>query len=171
MSEETSIEYDYESSISFLGNLQTICSLFGGFAFTGITLIITLGEPAIPLVQAILFILYMSMGMFTGAVSEVNNMSNLVSLDSRKQIIPIYPARWRTVNILITVGNFAIHFSITLRFLLKNLPILFVVSLGMTVFWFIWGYLRGWKPLKRSFAEREFYFNLRGIHAAFFQCS
>ena len=57
MSEETNIEYDYESSISFLGNLQTICSLFGGFAFTVITLIITLGEPTVPLLQAILFIL------------------------------------------------------------------------------------------------------------------
>lgn len=154
MSEKTNIEYDYESSISFLGNLQTICSLFGGFAFTGITLIITLGEPAIPLLQVILFILYMSMGLFTGAVSEVNNIQNLVSLHSPKQIIPIYPARWRTVNMLMTIGNFAIHFSITLMFLLKNLPILFVASLGITVFWFSWGYLRGWKPIEKELRRR-----------------
>lgn len=45
MSDEKEVEYDYGSSISFIGNLQTICVLLGGFAFTGITIVLTLGDP------------------------------------------------------------------------------------------------------------------------------
>ena len=154
MSDEKVIEYDYGSVISFLGNLQSICVLLGGFAFTGITIVLTLGDPITPLSQIILFIMYMGMGMFLGAVYELNNINNLVSMQSPKPIIPIYPARWRTINTLMSVGGFAIQFSVNLMFLLKNLIPLFVLSLGITVFWFIWGYLRGWKPVEKELRRK-----------------
>lgn len=154
MSDEKVIEYDYGSVISFLGNLQSICVLFGGFAFTGITIVLTLGDPSTPLAQIILFVMYMGMGMFIGAVYELNNISNLVSMQSPKPIIPIYPARWRRINLLMSVAGFAIQFSINLMFLLKNLIELFVLSTCITAFWFIWGYLRGWKPVEKKLRKK-----------------
>jgi len=116
--------------------------------------VVTLGEPSTLLSQIILFVLYNGMGMFVGAVFELNNMNNLISLQSPKQIIPIYPVRWRTINILMTLGNFAIQLSITLMFLLKNLIPLFVLSTGIMIFWFLWGYLRSWKPIEKELRRR-----------------
>ena len=155
MSDEKNIEYDYQTTISFLGNLQSICVLMGGFAFTGITLIITLGEPFNSLSQIVLFIMYMGMGMFLGAMYELNNISNLVSMTSVKQIIPIYPTRWRRTNLLMSIGGFTIQFSINLLFLLKNLIPLFVSSLCIAVFWIMWGYLRGWKPVEEKLRRKR----------------
>ena len=154
MSDGNSIDYDYESSLSFVGNLQTMCVLFGGFAFTGITIILALGDPSTLLSQSILFMLYMAMGMFIAAVLELNNMNNLVSLHSPKPIIPIYPERWRRINSFITVGNVAILFSVALMFLLKNLQILFLMSIGVGAFWFIWNYFRGWKPVEEQLRKK-----------------
>lgn len=154
MSDKKTIEYDHQSSLSFNGNLQTMCTLFGGFAFTGITIILTSGDLSAPLSQFILFMLYMAMGMFIGAVLELNNMNSLVSLHSPKPIIPLYPERWRRINFFITVGNAAILISVALMFLLKNLQILFVLSIGVGVFWFIWNYFRGWKPVEEELRKK-----------------
>ncbi len=154
MSDEKVIEYDYGSVISFLGNLQSICVLLGGFAFTGLTIVLTLGAPVTLLSQIILFIMYMGMGMLLGAVYQLNNINNLVAMQSPKPIIPIYPSRWRTINILMSVGGFAIQFAINLMFLLKELIPLFVLSTGVTVFWFVWGYFRGWKPVEEKLRRK-----------------
>ena len=154
MNTEKEVEHDYGSSISFLASIQQMCALFGGFAFSGITIVITLGDPSTLLAQIILFIMFMSMGLFMGAVYELNNMKNLVCLDSPKQIIPIYPARWRRINTLMSIGGWAIQFSINLMFLLRNLIPLFILSIGITLFWFVWGYLRGWKPVEEELRRK-----------------
>lgn len=153
-SDEKTKEYDYQSSISFLGIIITICVLLGGFAFTGIIAFLTSGDPSTPLSQVILFILYMCMSFFIGAVFVLNNINNLVSMRSPKPIIPVYPTEWRTINTLMTVGSYGIQFAVPLMFLSENLIILFVSSIILTVFWFIIGYLRSWKPVEKELRRK-----------------
>ena len=146
-SDEKTIEYDYQSSISYLGIIMTVCALIGGFAFTGIIAFLMSGDLSTLLSQVILFILFEIQGMFIGAMFILNNINNLVSMQSQKQIIPIYPTEWRTINTLMTVGSWGIQFAVPLMFLFKNLIILSVLSMIMTVFWYIVG-SRGWKPVE-----------------------
>ena len=152
-SDEKTIEYDHQSSTSFLGILTTICCLLGGFAFTGIIAFLTSGDPSALLSQVILFTLFMGMGFFIGSVFILNNLNNLVALQSQKPIIPIYPTEWRTINTLVMVGSWCIQFAVPLMFLLNNLIILSVLSMILTVLWFILG-TRNWKPVEKELRRK-----------------
>ena len=154
MSDEKDIEYDYGSSLSFIGSLQTICGLLGGFAFTGITIVLALGDPRLLLSQVVLFILSTAMGMFLAALFDLNALNNLVCLHSQKPIIPIYPARWRRINIYMTLSGFSISMSVNLMFLLKNLIPLFTLSTSTSLIHFIWGYLKSWKPVEKELRRK-----------------
>lgn len=101
MSGEEVIKYDVESSLSFVTSLQTIFGIMAGFVFTGTTVVLsTLGEPVTFLSQLVLFVLFCAMVMFTTAMYELHLVSNLVSWQSPKQIVPLYPARLRIINTL-----------------------------------------------------------------------
>lgn len=153
-SDEKTIKYDFQSSISFLGILTTICCLLGGFAFTGIIAFLAFDDASTLLSQVILFALFIVMGMFLGAVFTLNNINNLVSMQSQTPIIPIYPTEWRTINILMAVGSWGIQFVVPLMFLSKNLIVLFVLSMIVTTFWLIIGYLGSWKPIERELRRK-----------------
>jgi hypothetical protein len=148
MSDKKTIEYDYQSSISYLGIIMTVCCLMGGFAFTGIIAFLTAGDPSTLLSQIILFSLFMGMNLLVGAVFNLMNIGILVSMQSKKPIIPIgYPTELSRITAFMTVGNWAITFSVPLMFLSKNLVMLFVLSTMIAVSFFIWGYLRNFKPI------------------------
>ena len=146
-SDEKTIEYDYQSSISYIGIIMTICCLMNGFAFTGIIAFLTVGDPSTLLSQGILFILFMGMNFLLGTVFFLLKINVLVSMQSQKPIIPIYPTEWPAINTFLTVGNWIIVFAVPLMFLSKDLIILFVLSMIILVFFFIWGYLRNFKPI------------------------
>ena len=133
---------------------MTICCLMDGFAFTGIITFLTYGDPSTLLSQVILFVLFMGMNLLLGALFFLLKINILVSRQSQKPIIPNYPTEWRTINKFMTVGNWGITFTVPLMFLSKNLIILFVLSTIIMVFFFIWGYLRNFKPIvERRLAE------------------
>jgi hypothetical protein len=138
----------------------------GGFAFTGIIAFLTAGDPSTLLSQIILFSLFMGMNLLVGAVFNLMNIGILVSMQSKKPIIPIgYPTELSRITAFMTVGNWAITFSVPLMFLSKNLVMLFVLSIIITVFFFVWGYLGSRKKVYQpahSFVEKEFYTRQEG---------
>jgi hypothetical protein len=126
---------------------MTICCLMDGFAFTGIIAFLTSGDSSTLLSQVILFILFMGMNLLLGALFFLLKINILVSMQSYKPIVPNYPSQWRIINTFMTVGNWGITFSVPLMFLSKNLIMLFVLSTMIAVSFFIWGYLRNFKPI------------------------
>ena len=129
LSDEKIIEYDYQSTISFVGTLITIYSIFAGFAFTGIILFITSAEPITLLSQVILFILFVAMEALVVATWILHFINLRISIESPKPIIPIYPTQWPTINTLSIFGVWAITIAISLTFLLRHLVILFVLTI------------------------------------------
>jgi hypothetical protein len=145
LSDKKIIEYDYQSAISLIGILITICFLFAGFAFTVIILFITSAEPITLLSQVIFFILFVAIVAFICAAYLLHFMNLHISMESPKPIIPICPTLWPTINALLFYGSWGTLTAIALTFLLRNLVILFVVSIiaemvgtiSMIVFYFL----------------------------------
>jgi hypothetical protein len=152
--EQEKINYDYQSSISFIGIITTICSLFGGFAFTGIIAFLTSGDPTPILSQVTLFILYLTMSFFTNAVFSLNNLNNLVSMQSEKTIIPIYPKIWRNILNYMAIGMTGLEIAVPLMFLSKNLVILFIVSITIMMIMLYKMVVRDWNPIEKELRKR-----------------
>ena len=142
------IEYDHKSSVSFTIGLQTICGLLAGFSFTGILVILTrLGDPTAVLSQIVLVSLNFAMDFFILAVFELHLLNILTSLNSPIAIVPMYPPRWRIINMYIFLGTSLLMMSIPVLFLFKNLILLFVLSICWTIIIYIWFFFYRWKPV------------------------
>ncbi len=151
MRKKKTIEYDHKSSISFLGTMQTICSLMAGFAFTGMIVALTgIGYPSTLISQFVLAILFSAMTIFLIALVELHFLNLLVSIRSPKQIVPLYPNRNRRIESLLFVGIFLVTFSISVMFVLRNLIMLFIFSICATILGYVWFYFKLWKPTRKK---------------------
>lgn len=156
MSKKKSIEYDHKSSISFLGTMQTICGLMAGFAFTGMIVALTgMGTPSTLISQFVLAILFSAMTIFLIALFELHLLNLLISTHSPKQIIPLYPDRNRRIQNLLIAGVFLVTFSISVMFLLRNLIMLFILSICATILGYIWFYFNRWKPIIEKLKSKK----------------
>jgi len=154
MSDEKPIEYNHESSLSFINSLESICALMAGFVFTGTTVVLaSLAEPITLLTQVVLFILSVAMVVFSFSVWELHLVNILTCLQSPKPIVPNCPERWRVINTLIIIGSFLELFSVNLLFLLKDLRELFVLSMCFDVPIFALRFYR-WRSVKAKLDER-----------------
>ncbi|MGZ4947210.1 MAG: hypothetical protein ACXV5N_12645 [Halobacteriota archaeon] len=129
LSDEKIVEYDSQGTISLTGVLITAFFVFAGFAFTAIMLVVTSVEPITPLSQVILFIFFISMEGLVLAAWMLFYLNLDISMDSPKPIIPIYPTQWPIINAFSVLSISGISIAITLTFLLRNLVMLFVVSI------------------------------------------
>jgi hypothetical protein len=154
LSDEKNIEYDYQSTISLVGILITVCFVFAGFAFTGIILFVTSAEPSTLLSQVILFILYISMALPVWAGLMLHLINLEIAMESHKPIIPIFPNQWPIINAFVIFSIWAIAAAVTLTFLLRNLVILFVVSITAEMVGGIFVTVFYWRPVAQKMRKR-----------------
>jgi hypothetical protein len=154
LSDEKNIEYAYQSTIALVGVLITVCFVLAGFAFTGIILFVTSAEPLTLLSQVILFILFLSMEatVFAGLMLHWINLE--IAMESPKPIIPIFPNQWPTINAFLIFSVWAIGAVVTLTFLLRNLVILFVVSITAEVVGGIIMNVFYWRPVAQKMRKK-----------------
>ena len=151
MGDEEGIQYDYGSSVSFISALLTVCGLLLGFTFTGTVVVLTrLEDPTAILSQIVLAIMNVAMIIFFVSLWELNLMNFLISSQSQKPIIPLYPARWHFFGKLFYPGCYIFGLSISTMFLLKGLVLLFVLSLCGSTIVMIWMYHNRWKPVEEK---------------------
>jgi len=153
MSGEKAVEYDYGSCIAFVTGLELACGLMAGFAFTGTVVVLTsLGDPSTFLSQLSLAIMYFAMTMFLQALFELHFLNITTSVQSPKPIIPRSGplAGWTAINRNMFVGSFLVMASIPVMFLLKNLVILFALSICFAVLGNLLFYFRSWIPVRKA---------------------
>ena len=151
MGDKKNLEYDYESSISFHGNLMMVCGILAGFAFTGTVVILTrTGDPSALLSQVVLGILFLVMNSFIGALWSLQYMNILTCVSSPKKIIGIDPARWKLFTTFMRVGGILLMISIAVMFLLYDLVLLFVFAISFTVLGNLWDYFYRWKDVQKA---------------------
>jgi hypothetical protein len=130
---------------------MNICALLAGFTFTGIMVALTsLGDSSALFSQIALAILVVALASFFTALFEIQYITILTSIRSPKRIIYRDEARWRTFRITLWLSTILLTMSISVMFLLKNLIILFVFSLIVSVLAIIRSYFYSYKPVKKE---------------------
>jgi len=153
MSGEKAVEYDYGSCIAFVIGLELACGLMAGFAFTGTVVVLTsLGDPSTFLSQLSLVIMYFAVIIFLSALFELHFLNITVSIQSPKPIIPRSGplAGWTVLNRNMFIGSFLVTASIPVMFLLRNLVLLFALSMSAAVLGNVRFYFRRWIPIRRA---------------------
>ena len=151
MEDEKTIEYNYGGSISYTSSLMSICAFMAGFTFTGITVILTsIGDSSALFSQIVLAILVVALSSLFLALWELQYMLTLTCLHSPKPMIFRDLARWRTIRTALWLSGSLLMMSIAVMFLLKNLTILFIFSLGLLGLGSIRNYFYRWKPIEKE---------------------
>ncbi len=151
MKDKKTIEYDYRGGISYTSSLMNVCALMAGFTFTGIIVVLTsLGDSGALFSQIALAILVVTLGFLFNALWELQYIITLACIHSPKPIIFRDLARWRSIQMYLWLSGFFLMISIPVMFLLKNLTILFIFSLGFLVLGSIRNYFYRWKPVEKE---------------------
>jgi hypothetical protein len=158
MSDEKSIKYDYETGISYYGNIQSFAATMMGFAFTATVLVLTgIGDPNTFLSQAVLFVLFCTTFICLITVVEMIQVQMKHCIHSPKPIIPIYPTRNRFITNLLSVSGVVFITSIPVMFLLRNLIQLFVLAICVDgIVSFLYRFYR-WKPMAKEWESVGLY--------------
>lgn len=151
MKDKKTIEYDYGGGISYTSGLMNVSALMAGFTFTGIIVVLTnLGDSSALFSQIALAILVVTLGFLFNTLWELQYITTLICIHSTKPMIFRDLARWRTIQMALWLSGFLLMISIPVMFLLKNLTILFIFSLGFLVLGSIRNYFYRWKPVEKE---------------------
>ena len=158
MSDEKAIKYDYETGISYYGNIQSFAATMMGFAFTATVLVLTeIGDPQALLSQTVVFILFCTTFICLITVVEMIQVQMKHCIHSPKPIIPIYPARNRFITNLLSVSGVVFITSIPVMFLLRNLVPLFVLTICIDGVVSLWYRFYRWKPMAQEWESVGLY--------------
>ena len=158
MINEKTIQYDYETGISYYGNIQSFAATMMGFAFTATVLVLTgIGDPNAFLSQAVLFVLFCTTFICLITVVEMIQVQMKHCIHAPKQIIPIYPTRNRFITNLLSVSGVVFITSIPVMFLLRNLIALFVLTMCVNGVVSLWYRFYRWKPMAKEWESVGLY--------------
>ncbi len=143
MSAENSEQYrDY---MRHRTNLNSVLTLFSGFSFTAITILITrLQNPSTLEAQFMLFFLMFMLDFFLFLLGY--NTAQLIYLC---KYVPPLTTGTRVFNTLFYFGFILFEFAVVAMFLIWNLTFLALTAMVMNILFLIASYLLIWKPFQK----------------------